>query len=85
MQIFKKCVYFLPKKREEGNRKFPQVDYYFFEAMQELRMGAGNCLQRSPVGRIYFFSFLAYYVCSTRGLCETGVSGNLASSPGISI
>lgn len=34
------------------------------------------------VGRIYFsFFFLTYHICSVRGLCETKVSGNLASSP----
>ena len=36
-------------------------------------MGTGNCLQRGPVGRIYFF-LLTYYACSVRDIREIGVS-----------
>lgn len=47
----------------------------FFEAMQELMMKAGNCLQRSPVGRIFSFKKnLIYHAFSIRESCETRVS-----------
>lgn len=36
-------------------------------------MGTGNCLQRGPVGGIYF-SLLTYYACSIGDIREIGVS-----------
>ena len=60
------------KERERVTQKI-SISRLFSEAIQELSMGTGNCLQRGPVGRIYF-SLLTYYACSIRDIREIGVS-----------